>query len=130
MKKIQFEKSLILIWMLSKGPERMTNMKERMYNGIEDFDKSIKMAIGLRIQDARLESKLTGADLGAYLGVNANQVSRIERGEANIDIGKLFVICRVLCVSADFILFGEEKNCITDEQGDAINHLLELFGGK
>lgn len=112
------------------GPERMTNMKERMYNGIEEFNKTIKETIGLRIQDSRLKNGMTGADLGAYLGVNANQISRIERGEANIDIGKLFVICKMFDVSADFILFGKEKSYITDEQNDAISHLLKVFGGK
>lgn len=112
-----------------EGPERMTNMKERMYNGIEEFDKTIKETIGLRIQDSRLKNGMTGADLGAYLGVNANQISRIERGEVNLDVGKLYVICKLFNVSADYILFGEENKSITDEQSDAISHMLKVFGG-
>ncbi|MDD5993383.1 MAG: helix-turn-helix transcriptional regulator [Clostridiales bacterium] len=104
-------------------------MKERMYNGIEEFDKTIKETIGLRIQDSRLKNGMTGADLGAYLGVNANQISRIERGEVNLDVGKLYVICKLFNVSADYILFGEENKSITDEQSDAISHMLKVFGG-
>lgn len=39
--------------------------------------------------------------------------SRIERGEANCDVGKLFVICQCLEMSADYILFGEQKDFYT-----------------
>ena len=102
------------------------NIWEKEINDYEDN----KLYIGQRIQESRLAKKMRGADLGAYLGISANQVFRIERGEANCDVGKLFMICQCLEMSADYILFGEqkEKNEITDEQKRAIDNLIRAFG--
>ena len=51
-----------------------------------------------RIQEKRIEKGITAVDLSTYLNITANQVSRIERGCAGIDIYKLIVICKILGV--------------------------------
>ena len=82
-------------------------MQQISYNSVEDITDDIRKQIGWRIQEKRIEKGITAVDLSTYLNITANQVSRIERGCAGIDIYKLIVICKILGVSADYILFGE-----------------------
>lgn len=114
------------------GNERMDEkLKQISYNSVEDITDDMRRQIGWRIQEKRIEKGITAVDLSTYLNITANQVSRIERGCAGIDIYKLIVICRVLGVSADYILFGEMKEenvTISKEQFDAINGLINVFG--
>lgn len=84
-------------------------MQQISYNSVEDITDDIRKQIGWRIQEKRIEKGITAVDLSTYLNITANQVSRIERGCAGIDIYKLIVICKILGVSADYILFGEMK---------------------
>lgn len=97
-----------------------------MLDCIPTFDKK---KVGNRIQEARLKKGMTGAELGAYIGRSANTVSRIERGEISCDIEKLYIICKCLDVSADYLLFGEEeeRHNITNKQKQSIVNLIEAF---
>ena len=102
-------------------------MQQISYNSVEDITDDIRKQIGWRIQEKRIEKGITAVDLS----ITANQVSRIERGCAGIDIYKLIVICKILGVSADYILFGEMKEeniTISKEQFEAINGLISMFG--
>lgn len=106
-------------------------MQQISYNSVEDITDDIRKQIGWRIQEKRIEKGITAVDLSTYLNITANQVSRIERGCAGIDIYKLIVICKILGVSADYILFGEMKEeniTISKEQFEAINGLISMFG--
>lgn len=108
-------------------------MNSRLFNEeIQEYNSDIKMEIGCRIQKCRIKQNLTGAELGAYLGITANQISRIERGEANCEISRLFILCQCLDVSADYLLFGKEgqENIISDEQKEAIENLVRKFENK
>lgn len=68
----------------------------------------------------RIENELSEPDMAAYLDITANSYSRIERGEVKCDLPKLFIICQMLDISADYILFGKAKNNdgLTQEQSD------------
>ena len=44
---------------------------------IKELDDATRIEIGQRIQEARLAKGLSGEDLGAYLGIKGNQISRI-----------------------------------------------------
>ena len=106
-------------------------MQQISYNSVEDITDDIRKQIGWRIQEKRIEKGITAVDLSTYLNITANQVSRIERGCAGIDIYKLIVIFKILGVSADYILFGEMKEeniTISKEQFEAINGLISMFG--
>ena len=111
------------------GSERIDEKLQQIsYNSVEDITDDIRKQIGWRIQEKRIEKGITAVDLSTYLNITANQVSRIERG---IDIYKLIVICKILGVSADYILFGEMKEeniTISKEQFEAINGLISMFG--
>lgn len=71
-------------------------MQKISYNSVEDITADMKRQIGWRIQEKRVEKGITAVELSTYLDITANQVSRIERGCAGIDIYKLIVICSVL----------------------------------
>ena len=63
----------------------------------------------------RIENELSEPDMAAYLDITANSYSRIERGEVKCDLPKLFIICQMLDISADYILFGKESAWIPEE---------------
>ena len=100
------------------GNERKDEKLQQIsYNSVEDITDDIRKQIGWRIQEKRIEKGITAVDLSTYLNITA--------------IYKLIVICKILGVSADYILFGEMKEeniTISKEQFEAINGLISMFG--
>lgn len=93
-------------------------------NDVMALDEIQKMNIGMRIQEQRIKCGMSGAMLGAYLGINQNQVSRIETGKAKCSLEHLFVIAQVLNCSADYLLFGKKQMpVLTQMQMDLIEQL-------
>lgn len=91
---------------------------------IVELDSEKKMEIGQRIQEKRVEIGLSGAQLGAYLNISANQVSRIETGKAKCSLEHFFVIAQVLNCSSDYLLFGKkEMPVLTKMQVELIEQL-------
>lgn len=78
-------------------------------NEIINLDENQRMNIGMRIQEQRVKCGMSGATLGAYLGISANQVSRIETGKAKCSLEHFFVIAQLLNCSADYLLLGKYK---------------------
>lgn len=100
------------------------------YTEIREFDKDVQFEIGQRIQEARISKNMAAADLAEYMGIQRNQLSRIENGRANCTLPQLFVLAQVLECSIDFILFGkkaESEGSYTDAQNAAIANLLAAF---
>jgi len=62
--------------------------------------------IGTRIKTARVNKKYTQEYVAEKLDVSCQHISDIERGLNGMSIPSLMEICRVLEVSADYILFG------------------------
>lgn len=93
-------------------------------NDVMILDENQRMNIGMRIQEQRIKFGMSGAMLGAYLGINSNQVSRIETGKARCSLEHLFVIAQVLNCSADYLLFGKKQMpVLTQIQVDLIEKL-------
>lgn len=105
--------------------ERMDDM----YIEAEEYNKNVQLKIGQRIQEKRIEKELSGPDMAAYLDITANSYLRIKRGEVKCDLSKLFIICQILDISADYILFGKVKNNdgLTQEQREAIRIMKKAF---
>lgn len=57
---------------------------------------SLAKAIGLRIRKERGEHSLSQDALALACGIDRSYMGRIERGEVNITIEKLYVLARVL----------------------------------
>lgn len=91
--------------------------------------------IGARIKEIRAKRNLTQEVLAEKADIsNPQQISNIERGLSGISVGKLRDICKVLDVSADYLLFGiSSKNVetvlhkfIADMTDEQISNLLEI----
>lgn len=68
--------------------------------------KELNIKIGANIQRAREQAGYTQDKLSELLGVTPNHLSAIERGIYSISMENLHKFCRLLNVSADFIVFG------------------------
>lgn len=69
--------------------------------------KEFNIKIGANIQRAREQSGYTQDKLSELLDITPNHLSAIERGIYSISIENLQKLCRLLNVSADFIVFGD-----------------------
>ena len=70
-----------------------------------------------RISLARKKAGLSQEQLGEKLGVSRQAVSKWESGQTNPDVAYITEMCRLLGVSADWLLLGEER---ADEQPPAL----------
>lgn len=66
-------------------------------------------SIGERIKQKRKELGLTQAELGAKLNVSDRAVSKWEQGEGDPSLSIITDIAKVLDLSLDYLLLGEEK---------------------
>lgn len=95
---------------------------------IKEYDCNVNDEIGIRIQKKRIERNITGADLGSYIGVSANQVSRIETGKVKCKLEHIFILCQIFECSADYLLFGKEENSrLSNEQMQCILDIKKYF---
>ncbi len=76
--------------------------------------------IGNRVKQARKAKRYTQAELAELINMNPKNVSQLERGMTGISLSTLISICKVLDVSADYILFGIKNR----EQNNSINIML------
>lgn len=72
-----------------------------------DFNRS---EFGKRVQKARKEKELTQTQLADFLGVEWQQVSRIERGVIGCANELLVPLSEILNVSTDYLLKGIESD--------------------
>lgn len=93
---------------------------------IKELDDTTRVEIGQRIQEARIRKGLSGEDLGAYLGIKGNQVSRIETGKAKCSLEHIFVIAQVLNCTTDYLLYGKNDYLnFSPEQVDLVKRLYQ-----
>jgi len=101
-------------------------------------------ALGDQIKLERERAGLTQERFAELLEVSTTYVSNLERGKIGLSIDTLRRLCEILCVSADKILFLQEKNDVTYIQEklenvdqeyleileDIVNKYLELIAIK
>ena len=95
-----------------------------------EYTDEVKFEIGRRIQEVRLKKGMDSVVLADYIGIGRNQLSRIENGRANCTLPQLFMVCKLLGCSSDYLLFGNMQKkdvMITEDQSKAINNLLKVF---
>ena len=63
----------------------------------------------LRIRAAREKMGYTREKFAELLGVSVSYLAEVERDRTSISVKTLVKICHVLGLSADYILFGEER---------------------
>ena len=75
-----------------------------------------------RIRKAREEKGYTREIFAEKLDVSVSYLAELERGRTGISVKMLVKVCNVLGLSADYVLFGEER---TDDKKrlDSINRI-------
>lgn len=68
----------------------------------------VAVAVGRRLREARKASGLTQLSVAAAVGAQRQSVSAWERGRYLPTTPQLYVLCLVLGVSADLVLYGME----------------------
>lgn len=61
-----------------------------------------------KIRDLREDADLTQTQVAEFLGTSQTMYARYERGASELPIRHLIALCRLYCVSADYILGTEE----------------------
>ena len=64
----------------------------------------------MRIRRAREELGYTREQFAEKLEVSVSYLAELERGRTGISVKMLIKVCDVLGLSADYVLFGEERN--------------------
>jgi len=64
----------------------------------------LSLTIGQLIRTKRLEKKITQETLSLQCGIDRSYMGRIERGEVNLTVEKLYEIATVLEISAKDLL--------------------------
>ncbi|MBQ7523614.1 MAG: helix-turn-helix transcriptional regulator [Oscillospiraceae bacterium] len=64
----------------------------------------------LRIRRAREEMGYTREKFAELLDVSVSYLAEVERGRTGVSVKMLVKICSVLGLSADYLLFGEERS--------------------
>lgn len=68
------------------------------------------MVLYTRIRKAREDLGYTREQIAEKLEVSVSYMAEVERGRTGISVKMLIKICDVLGLSADYVLFGEERN--------------------
>jgi len=102
---------------------------------MQNFD-DLKIKIGARIKEARLNKNISQESLAEIIGVcNGTHISNIERGLRGFSVQKLAEICVALDVDANYLLFGttsgsvetELHNSLAQLNGEQSEYLLDII---
>ena len=90
--------------------------------------KNINLEIGERVRLTRISRGYSREELAEYLGISALFLGYIECGQRGMSLMTMQNMCRVLNVSADYMLLGKEAVANSREQiEDAIKDLDERY---
>ena len=89
-----------------------------------DSKKATDIQVGKNIQESREKIGYTQEYMSELVGITPNHLSAIERGASGISLVTLKKICRILGVSADKILFGDEDK--DDELADLARQIARI----
>ena len=88
-------------------------------------DKQFLIDMGLRIYKRRKELKLTQEQLAEKMGVSLQTVSCIELGKKAIRPENLSNLCRILDITADYILNGIRSETQMSDVNKKLSELNE-----
>lgn len=72
--------------------------------------------IGKRIKEIRESMNMTKESFAKKLGISGQYLGIVERGGSYLSIEKIKALCDFTNLSADYILFGQNKNVVTDTE--------------
>ncbi|MBQ7925617.1 MAG: helix-turn-helix transcriptional regulator [Lachnospiraceae bacterium] len=69
----------------------------------------MKVAVGKRLREFRVTNHYTQAQFAELIDISVNFLSEIETGKKGMSQDTIWRICSYFHISADFLLFGNEK---------------------
>ena len=72
----------------------------------------MKQEIGKRIKNIRENMNMTKEDFAKSIGISGQYLGIVERGGSCLSVEKLKSLCDLTNLSADYILFGKDKDLI------------------
>ncbi|MDO5398820.1 MAG: helix-turn-helix transcriptional regulator [bacterium] len=99
------------------------------------FD-NLNTDIGSRIRSLRTEKKLTRERLAEKAEISTQFLADLESGYKGMSAATLYKLSKALCVSSDYLLFGNKNNecditdilnSIPDNKKESAKHLLTVF---
>ena len=82
--------------------------------------------MGRRVRNRREAMNMSREDLAEKLGVSTQFVADIEYGNKGVSIRKLYLLCQILDVTADYVLAGNVYS--RDEDEEAVKVCEEIMG--
>ena len=82
------------------------------------------MSFSKRLREARESKGLTSKQMATFLGVAPSSYCQYETGKREPDVLKITAISKILGISADYLIFGEETASIVKNE---INELIEYY---
>ena len=70
-------------------------------------EKELRINMGKRIKQIRLQKKWTQQEFAEYLGVSVPMISNLENGKKSICLYNLLKCSEILGVSTDWVIKGE-----------------------
>ena len=89
-------------------------------------NKELFLQIGERIRTARKSAGMTQDKLAELINKTVQYVSDVERGVTGPSIPSLICICRTLCISADYLLLGQNPSSGKYTELDAFQRIQYL----
>lgn len=74
----------------------------------------MKEEFGLRIKKIRENMNMTKENFAKLIGISGQYLGLVEHGKNYLSIEKIKTLCDITNLSADYILFGKEDNCINE----------------
>lgn len=101
-------------------------------------DELLLKEMGIRISKRRKEYHLTQEQIAEQMNVSLQMISNLELGKKAIRPENLVKLCRVLDVTADYILTGKKSasdvqsiasklSCLPDDDVQMIETLIDFF---
>lgn len=85
--------------------------------------KDINIEIGQRVLTARRQARLSRDELAEKLNISTLFMGYIECGQKGMSLTTLKNLCKILGVSADYILLGETENITQKNIGLLLNSI-------
>ena len=83
--------------------------------------KAINIQVGQQIKKAREAAGYTQDRFSEMIGMGPKNVSAVERGLVGISLSTTKRICKILCISSDFLIMDDP----TDTDVEKLDYLLE-----
>ena len=68
--------------------------------------------IGKRLQETRIQNKITKKQMAEKLGITQDAIDKIEKGVANLELKRFIEICEFLNISVYDVLNNKNENII------------------